>query len=79
MLERDFLGIRGFASRVVRFDLLALGPEEELLRTAPGIHDNLESIAVWRDTAGDLRLTMISDDNFSLLQQTQLVDYRLPQ
>ena len=79
VLERDFLGIRGFASRVVRFDLLALGPEEELLRTAPGIHDNLESIAVWRDTAGDLRLTMISDDNFSLLQQTQLVDYRLPQ
>lgn len=78
VLFRDFLGLRGFLSRVVRYDLtggqIDLG--EVLLETAPGVHDNLEGLAVWQDSQG-LRLTMISDDNFSILQQTELVDYRL--
>lgn len=77
ILERDFLGIRGFTSRLIRLDPAAGWAEQELLRTAPGTHDNLESIAVWRDPAGDLRLTMVSDDNFNFLQQTEVVEYRL--
>lgn len=78
VLFRDFLGVRGFLSRVVRFDISAdrIGPGEVLLQTAPGAHDNLEGLAVWQDSTG-LRLTMISDDNFSILQQTELVEYRL--
>lgn len=79
VLFRDFLGIRGFLSRVARYDVTqdGLGPEMVLLETAPGTHDNLEGLAVWVDAAGAMRLTMISDDNFSFLQQTELVEYRL--
>lgn len=78
LLYRDFLGLRGFLSRVVRYDLAAdqPGPGEMLLETAAGAHDNLEGLAVWKDSQG-LRLTMVSDDNFSILQQTELVEYRL--
>lgn len=78
VLFRDFLGVRGFLSRVQRFDVTGdqLGLGEVLLETAPGLHDNLEGLAVWQDTGG-LRLTMISDDNFSILQRTELVEYRL--
>ncbi len=77
VLERDFLGVRGFVSRLIRLDPAAGWVAQELMRTEPGTHDNLESISVWRDSAGTIRLTMISDDNFSFLQQTQLVEYRL--
>jgi hypothetical protein len=78
VLYRDFLGIRGFLSRVVRYDLAGgqPGPGEILLETAAGEHDNLEGLAVWQDSQG-LRLTLLSDDNFSVLQQTELVEYRL--
>lgn len=75
VLERDFTGL-GFRSRIRRFDLDGSG-EEILLTTATGTHDNLEGIAVWADAEG-LRATMISDDNLNFLQQTQFVDYRLP-
>ena len=42
-------------------------------------HDNLEGLAVWRDDSGAIRLTMISDDNFNLLQRTELVEYAVPE
>lgn len=75
VLERDFTGL-GFRSRLRRFDLDGSG-EETLFTTATGTHDNLEGVAVWRDDAG-LRATLISDDNLHFFQQTQFVDYRLP-
>ncbi|MDX8352576.1 esterase-like activity of phytase family protein [Cognatiyoonia sp. IB215182] len=74
LLERDFAGV-GFRTRVRRFDLNG-GSEELILQTGLGVHDNLEGISVWEDADG-LRLTMISDDNFSFFQQTQIVEYRL--
>ena len=80
LLERDFRGISGFASRVRRFATGAgEGPQdgEVLLQTPPGQHDNLESIAVWRDATGAIRLTMISDDNFRFFQRTEIVEYKL--
>lgn len=78
VLERDFLGIRGFASRVRRFDLTGDGPQGEttLLETAPLHYDNLEGISVWQDAQG-IRITMISDDNFFFVQRTELVEYRV--
>jgi hypothetical protein len=75
ILERDFTGF-GFRSRVRRFDL-AGGSEETLLSTGTFTHDNLEGLAVWRDAAGDIRLTMISDDNFRAIQKTEIVEYVL--
>jgi len=79
LLERQFSGLAGFASRLRRFDLGpdALTAETILLETSTGLHDNLEGLSIWQD-AGGLRATMISDDNFNLLQVTELVEYRLP-
>jgi hypothetical protein len=79
LLERDFSLLGGFASRVRRFRLTARGfsDEEELFSTRFGTHDNLEGISVWRDGAGLVRLTMISDDNFRLFQRTEIVEYTL--
>ncbi|MFD2175562.1 esterase-like activity of phytase family protein [Rhodobacter lacus] len=79
LLERDFRGLFGFASRVrvftIRGDRISAGAV--LLETPPGRHDNLEGIAVWRDQSGAIRLTMISDDNFFPLQRTEIVEYAL--
>lgn len=77
LLERDFLWYAGFASRIRRFDLTPKGFVNEvvLLTTSFGTHDNLEGLSVWRDGSGRLRLTMVSDDNFLLLQTTEFVEY----
>lgn len=80
LLERDFRPLGGFASRLRRFDLseAALSGEVTLFTTPFGLHDNLEGLSVWRDAKGVLRATMISDDNFLFVQQTQIVEYHLP-
>ncbi|WP_241963387.1 esterase-like activity of phytase family protein [Paracoccus suum] len=78
LLERNFRGIMGFASRVRRFDIAedGLSGGEVLLTTSPGQYDNLEGLAVWRNDRG-IHLTMISDDNFLIFQRTELVEYRV--
>ncbi len=76
LLERAFLGIRGFASRLRRFAPDFTGAEV-LLETAPRTHDNLEGLAVWQDQTGAIRVTLISDDNFKFFQTTEIVEYRL--
>ena len=75
LLERT-LSPLGFRSRIRRFDLDA-GPNavETLVSTIPGTFDNLEALSVWRDPMGQIRLTLISDDNFLSLQRTQIVEY----
>ena len=80
LLERQFRGLAGFSSRLRR---LPLGPDgfgapEVLFETAVGLHDNLEGLAIWRDPAGQLRATMVSDDNFTAFLRSQIVEYRLP-
>lgn len=79
VLERAFLGI-GFRSRVRSFAIGAGALEDEtvLLTSALRRHDNLEGLAVWRDGTDSIRLTMISDDNQFRLQETQFVEYRVP-
>jgi len=80
LLEREFTGV-GFRSRVRRFDMAedALSGETTLFESHLLRHDNLEGLAVWRDEAGAIRLTMISDDNFNFFQRTQLVEYTVPE
>ncbi|WP_235868526.1 MULTISPECIES: esterase-like activity of phytase family protein [Meridianimarinicoccus] len=79
LLERHFTGF-AFASRVRSFAFTDAGLADErlVLETPPGRHDNLEAISVWRDDAGRIRLTMLSDDNFHFLQRTEFVDYAVP-
>lgn len=78
VLERGFTGF-GFRSRVRRFTLEGdrIIRQDTLLETGTGRHDNLEGISVWRDAAGAIRLTMISDDNFRAFQRTEIVEYRV--
>jgi len=79
LLERDFAWYRGFSSRIRRFDITSKGliNEETLLITNFGTRDNLEGLSVWKDDQGVLRITMISDDNFSFLQVTEIVEYKV--
>lgn len=79
LLERAFTWLGGFATRVRRF---TLGPDgfdagETLLETDFGSPDNHEGISVWRDAEGEIRVTLIADDNFFALQSTVLAEYRL--
>ncbi len=79
LLERDFWGFIGFLSRVRRFELTGAGLSGEalLLQTRVREHDNLEGISVWRDAAGDIRLTLIADNNFRIFQSNEIAEYRV--
>ena len=79
VLERS-VSLTGFRSRLRRWQVEEDMPksEEILIETGTGTHDNLEGLSVWRDPQGRLRATMISDDNFLVLQRTELVEYLLP-
>ncbi|WP_323763904.1 esterase-like activity of phytase family protein [Marinovum sp.] len=79
LLEREFTGL-GFRSRVRRFALTAdaLGPGETLLESHLARHDNLEGLSVTRTATGQIRLTMVSDDNFNPFQRGEIVEYVLP-
>lgn len=80
LLERDFRGIAGFASRVRAFTFGPKGASkgEVVLQTKLGTHDNLEGLSVWRDDKGRIRLTMVSDDNFRFFLRQEVVEYALP-
>jgi hypothetical protein len=79
LLERSFQGLLGFQSRVRRFVVTgdAIDAGAVVLETPLGQHGNQEGLAVWRDAAGVLRLTMVSDDNFRFFLHTALVEYRI--
>lgn len=79
ILERNFNGLAGFSTRVRSFAVTErrLTDEKVLLKTTFGTHDNLEGIALWRTSEGNIRVTMISDDNFRFFQRTEFVEYRL--
>ncbi len=75
LLERAAT-LLGFRSRIRLFDLSPEAPREyTLLTSLPAQFDNLEGLSVWTDAAGNLRVTMISDDNFLHIQKTQIVEY----
>lgn len=80
LLERRASALAGFSSRLTRFALRGdgVGPAQPLLQTSPGTHGNLEGLGIWRDAAGRLIATMVSDDNFLPVLDTTLVEYLLP-
>ncbi len=79
ILERNFMGIAGFQSRVRRFVISGntIDAGQTVLETYLGQHGNLEGLSVWQDAAGMIRLTMISDDNFRFFLRTTLVEYTI--
>jgi len=83
LLERKFSFVSGIGIRIRRIPLSALKPGA--LVDGPSIFeadlgneiDNMEGLDVHRDADGELVLTIISDDNFSMLQRTLLLQFRL--
>jgi hypothetical protein len=83
LLERRFSLARGVAMRIRRIPLAAIKPGA-LVDGPPVVEadlgyqiDNMEGLAVHRNAAGELLLTLVSDDNFSVVQRTILLQFAL--
>jgi hypothetical protein len=83
ILERFFSFLQGVAMRMRRFPLSAVKPgamlDGTILITADmGFQiDNMEGLSAHRSPEGETVLTLISDDNFSLIQRTLLLQFTL--
>jgi hypothetical protein len=83
LLERRFTWTTGVAIRIRRVPLTEFVPGaavdgDRILSADMGYQiDNLEGLSINRASNGDLMLTMVSDDNFSRLQRTILLQFTL--
>jgi hypothetical protein len=83
LLERRFTLLGGVAMRMRRLRAADVMPgatiDGPVIAEADMAYeiDNMEGLAVHRGADGALRVTLISDDNFSLLQRTLLLRFRL--
>ncbi|GAB4373349.1 MAG: esterase-like activity of phytase family protein [Kiloniellaceae bacterium] len=83
LLERRFTILGGVGARLRRIPLAAIRPgallegREVAELRAPLTLDNFEGVAVHRLGDGRIRLTLLSDDNFSPLQRTLIVQFEL--
>lgn len=83
VLERRYSPARGVAMRVRRIPLASITPGalvdgRTLIVADLGFQiDNMEGLSVHRNAAGETILTMISDDNFSSIQRTILLQFAL--
>jgi hypothetical protein len=83
ILERKFSWLAGLHIRIRRIALKSVAPGAVV--DGPSIFDadlgyevdNMEGIDAHVTPEGDTMLTMVSDDNFSLLQRTLLLQFRL--
>ncbi len=83
VLERKFSFVAGVGIRIRRIPLAAIQPDQVV--DGPSIFeadlgnevDNMEGLDVHQTPDGDTILTMISDDNFSLIQRTLLLQFKL--
>ncbi len=84
LLERRFRYREGVQMRVRRIAAAELRPGrlitgEVLLEATDRLNiDNMEAIAVHRSHAGETILTLMSDDNFSMLQRSLIMQFALP-
>jgi hypothetical protein len=83
VLERKFSWTGGLAVRLRRVALAEIKPDAlvdgaVLFEADLGYElDNMEGLSVHRTAGGDVVLTLISDDNFSFLQRTLLLQFTL--
>jgi hypothetical protein len=83
VLERKFSFLSGVAIRIRRIPLAKVQPGAlvdgpALLDADMGYQiDNMEGLAVHRTAGGETVLTLISDDNFSPIQRTVLLQFTL--
>jgi hypothetical protein len=83
LLERRYTPARGVAMRIRRVPLASLKPGAlvdgpPLIEADLGYQiDNMEGIAVHRNAAGETIITLVSDDNFSVIQRNLLLQFAL--
>jgi hypothetical protein len=83
LVQRQFSWLSGVAIRIVRVKQSDLKPEglvdgAVLFEADLGYEiDNIEALAVHRDARGAVVLTLVSDDNFSMIQRTILLQFAL--
>ena len=79
LLERDFWPLLGFRTRLRRITLGAGGvvADQVLLTTRAGRFGNLEGLSLWQDARGQPFATLVSDNNFLAVQDSEFVDLRL--
>ncbi len=81
LLERRYSPARGVAMRIrripladVKADAIVDGPA--MIEADLGYQiDNMEGIAVHRNAAGETIITLVSDDNFSVIQRSLLLQF----
>ncbi|MGB0056060.1 MAG: esterase-like activity of phytase family protein [Methyloceanibacter sp.] len=84
VLERRFRYSEGIKMRIRRIKASeikrgALITGETLLEATDALNiDNMEGIAAHRSPPGETILTLISDDNFSALERTLLMQFAMP-
>jgi hypothetical protein len=84
VLERRLSLLGGWQARIVTLPLAELPGDADALIAGhelgtvagPELGENYEAIDAWVDPAGGYRLILVSDDNFSGLQRTQLLELR---
>jgi hypothetical protein len=83
LLERRFSVARGVAMRIRRVPLAAI-QEGAIVDGSPLVEadlayqvDNMEGISVHRNAQGETVLTLVSDDNFSPIQRSLLLQFTL--
>jgi hypothetical protein len=85
ILERRFRYSEGIKMRIRRVSAAELKPGaviqgEVLLEATDNLNiDNMEAIGVHRRASGETILTLMSDDNFSPLQRTLIMQFTLPE
>jgi hypothetical protein len=83
ILERYFSWRKGVAMRIRKIALADIVPgavlePKELITADMGYQiDNMEGLSVHRAANGDVVLTLVSDDNFSFIQRTLLLQFTL--
>ncbi len=83
LLERRFNMADGIAMRLTLVKGADIEPGatvsgETLLEADMGYQiDNMEALDVWRDSAGATRVTLLSDDNHSILQRNIFLEFKL--
>jgi len=83
LLERKFSWTSGLAVRIRRIALGEIRPGAVvdgpiLFEADLGYEiDNMEGLSVHRNASGEIVLTLVSDDNFSMIQRTLLLQFTL--
>jgi hypothetical protein len=83
LLERRFTLLGGLGARLSRIPSGSIRPgvvleSEEIAELRPPLTlDNFEGVAVHQAPDGTTRITLLSDDNFSALQRTLIVQFEL--